>query len=86
MLKIWAGQSRERGNNDLEHAVASELSGNVSTYARWARLHRSICVCRRPWELTKTESIDVMDAVGSNVRIDARGNEVLRVLPRLQKM
>jgi NADH-quinone oxidoreductase subunit G len=37
----------------------------------------------RPWELTKTESIDVMDAVGSSIRVDARGGEVLRVLPRL---
>jgi len=39
----------------------------------------------RPWELTKTESVDVMDAVGSNIRVDARGNEVLRVLPRLHE-
>ena len=39
----------------------------------------------RPWELTKTESIDAMDAVGSNIQIDARGNEVLRVLPQLHE-
>ncbi len=39
----------------------------------------------RPWELKKTETIDVMDAVGANIRIDARGNEVMRVLPRLNE-
>ena len=36
----------------------------------------------RPWELRKTESIDVMDAVGSNIRVDARGRQVMRILPR----
>src|SRR3546814_9108726 len=36
----------------------------------------------RPWELGKTESIDVMDAVGCNIRVDSRGREVLRILPR----
>src|SRR5690606_9822941 len=36
----------------------------------------------RPWELSKTETIDVMDAVGSNIRVDARGREVMRILPR----
>jgi NADH-quinone oxidoreductase subunit G len=39
----------------------------------------------RPWELRRTESIDVLDAVGSNIRIDARGGEVLRILPRLNE-
>src|SRR5690606_16871164 len=39
----------------------------------------------RPWELVKTESIDVMDAVGSNIRIDCRGNQIMRVLPRLHE-
>ena len=37
----------------------------------------------RPWELVKTESIDVMDAVGSNIRVDSRGREVMRILPRV---
>jgi predicted molibdopterin-dependent oxidoreductase YjgC len=36
----------------------------------------------RPWELTKTETIDVMDALGSNIRIDSKGREVMRILPR----
>jgi NADH-quinone oxidoreductase subunit G len=39
----------------------------------------------RPWELRKTESIDVMDAVGSNIRVDARGREVMRILPRTER-
>jgi NADH-quinone oxidoreductase subunit G len=39
----------------------------------------------RPWELKKTETIDVMDAMGSNIRVDARGGQVLRVLPRLHE-
>ena len=39
----------------------------------------------RPWELLKTESVDVMDAVGSAIRVDARGAEVMRVLPRVNE-
>src|SRR5205085_9473538 len=39
----------------------------------------------RPWELKKTETIDVMDALGSNIRADARGPEVMRVLPRVNE-
>ena len=46
---------------------------------------QALCVRARPWELRKTESIDVLDAVGSNIRVDARGREVLRVLPRLNE-
>ncbi|HAC57627.1 MAG TPA: NADH-quinone oxidoreductase subunit G, partial [Rhodobiaceae bacterium] len=44
---------------------------------------RPFAYTARPWELRKTESIDVMDAVGSNIRVDARGAEVMRILPRL---
>jgi hypothetical protein len=47
-----------------------------------ALTHRPWAFIYRPWELRKTESIDVMDAVGSNIRVDARGREVLRILPR----
>ena len=39
----------------------------------------------RPWELVKTETIDVMDAVGSNIRVDSRGREVMRILPRVNE-
>jgi NADH-quinone oxidoreductase subunit G len=79
-----------RGENaeitTLEHAVASELSGNVIDLCPVGALtSKPYAFVARPWELTKTESIDVMDAVGSNIRIDARGNEVLRVLPRLHE-
>ena len=48
-------------------------------------ISRPYAFTARPWELTKTESIDVMDAVGSNIRIDTRGREVLRILPRMNE-
>jgi NADH-quinone oxidoreductase subunit G len=67
----------------LEHGLASELSANVNDLCPVGALtHRPWAFIYRPWELRKTESVDVMDAVGSNVRVDARGREVLRILPR----
>jgi NADH-quinone oxidoreductase subunit G len=67
----------------LEHGLASELSANVNDLCPVGALtHRPWAFIYRPWELRKTESIDVMDAVGSNIRVDARGREVLRILPR----
>jgi NADH-quinone oxidoreductase subunit G len=67
----------------LEHGLASELSANVNDLCPVGALtHRPWAFIYRPWELSKTESIDVMDAVGSNIRVDARGREVLRILPR----
>ena len=70
----------------LEKAVASELSANVIDLCPVGALtSKPYQFHARPWELRKTESIDVMDAVGSNIRVDARGNEVLRVLPRLNE-
>ena len=70
----------------LEKAVASELSANVIDLCPVGALtSKPYQFNARPWELKKTESIDVMDAVGSNIRVDARGNEVLRVLPRLNE-
>ena len=67
----------------LEGALDSELSGNVIDLCPVGALtSRPYAFVSRPWELTKTETIDVMDAVGSNIRVDARGSEVLRVLPR----
>lgn len=79
-----------RGENaeisTLEKAVASELSANVIDLCPVGALtSKPYAFNARPWELRKTESIDVMDAVGSNIRVDARGNEVLRVLPRLNE-
>src|SRR6195952_2045910 len=67
----------------LESAVTSELSGNaVDLCPVGALTHRPWAFNYRPWELKKTESVDVMDAVGCNIRVDARGAEVMRVLPR----
>jgi NADH-quinone oxidoreductase subunit G len=68
----------------LEKAFSSELSGNaVDLCPVGALTHKPWAFIYRPWELSKTESIDVMDAQGCNVRVDARGREVLRVLPRV---
>jgi NADH-quinone oxidoreductase subunit G len=70
----------------LEQAVTSELSGNlVDVCPVGALTSKPYAFNARPWELTKTESIDVMDALGSAIRIDARGPEVLRVLPRVNE-
>ncbi len=79
-----------RGENaeitTLGRAVTSELSGNVIDLCPVGALtSKPYSFVARPWELRKTESIDVLDAVGSNIRVDARGNEVLRVLPRLNE-
>ena len=70
----------------LENAVTSELSGNlVDVCPVGALTSRPYAFNARPWELKKTESIDVMDALGSNIRVDAKGAEVMRVLPRLNE-
>ena len=67
----------------LERGMMSELSANATDLCPVGALtHRPWAFIYRPWELRKTESIDVMDAVGSNIRVDARGREVLRILPR----
>ena len=70
----------------LEHAMGSELQANVADLCPVGALtHKPQAFNVRPWELTKTPSIDVMDAVGSNIRVDARGKEVMRVLPRVNE-
>ncbi len=70
----------------LEKALTSELSANVIDLCPVGALtSKPYAFVARPWELKKTESVDVMDAVGSNIRIDSRGNAVLRVLPRLNE-
>jgi NADH-quinone oxidoreductase subunit G len=67
----------------VESAITSELSGNlVDVCPVGALTSKPYSFAARPWELKKTDSIDVFDAVGSNIRIDARGPEVMRVLPR----
>lgn len=68
----------------LEKALTSELQGNVIDLCPVGALtSKPYAFHARPWELTKTESIDVMDAVGSNIRVDSRGREVMRILPRV---
>jgi NADH-quinone oxidoreductase subunit G len=70
----------------LEGAVTSELSGNLIDICPVGALtSKPYAFQGRPWELKKTESIDVLDAVGSNIRIDSRGIEVMRILPRLHE-
>ncbi len=68
----------------LEKSLDSELSANVIDLCPVGALtSKPYAFVARPWELKKTESVDVLDAVGSAIRVDARGAEVLRVLPRL---
>jgi NADH-quinone oxidoreductase subunit G len=68
----------------LEHAAKSELSGNVVDLCPVGALtSKPYAFEARPWELKKTLGIDVMDAVGTNIRIDSRGRQVLRVVPRI---
>jgi len=68
----------------LEKAVTSELSGNVIDLCPVGALtSKPYAYEARPWELTKTLGIDVMDALGTNIRFDSRGREVLRILPRV---
>ncbi|MFO0987885.1 MAG: NADH-quinone oxidoreductase subunit NuoG [Alphaproteobacteria bacterium] len=68
----------------LERSLTSELSGNVVDLCPVGALtSKPYAFTARSWELRKTESIDAMDALGANIRIDARGNEVMRILPRL---
>ena len=68
----------------LEQAMTSELSANVIDLCPVGALtSKPYAFEARPWELKKTESIDVMDAVGSNIRVDTYGWEVKRILPRL---
>jgi len=70
----------------LEKAIDSELSGNlVDVCPVGALTSKPYAFVARPWELRKTDSIDVLDAVGSNIRVDTRGREVMRVLPRLHE-
>ncbi len=70
----------------LESAMTSEMQGNVIDLCPVGALtSRPYQDSARPWELRKTESIDVMDAVGSNIRVDARGREVMRIMPRLHE-
>ncbi len=77
------GESMEIGTY-VEKALTSELSGNLIDICPVGALtSRPYAFVSRPWELRKTDSIDVQDATGTNIRIDNRGPEVLRILPRV---
>jgi len=79
------GESMEVGTY-VEKALASELSGNLIDICPVGALtSRPYAFVSRPWELRKTDSIDVQDATGTNIRIDTRGPEVLRILPRVNE-
>ncbi len=81
---IWRGEDMEI-TTYLEQAMTSELQGNIIDLCPVGALTaRPYAFKARSWELCKTESIDVMDAVGSAIRVDARGREVMRILPRNQ--
>jgi NADH-quinone oxidoreductase subunit G len=70
----------------IERALDSEVSANIIDLCPVGALtSKPYAFVARPWELRKTESIDALDAVGSNIRIDSRGPQVLRVLPRLNE-
>ncbi|HZE47074.1 MAG TPA: NADH-quinone oxidoreductase subunit NuoG [Xanthobacteraceae bacterium] len=70
----------------VERALGSELSANIVDLCPVGALtSKPYAYVARPWELRKTESVDVLDAVGSNIRVDARGAQILRVLPRLHE-
>ena len=70
----------------LERAVSSELSGNVVDLCPVGALtSKPYAFMARPWELKNTAAIDVMDAVGTNIRLDSRGRQVLRAVPRINE-
>ncbi len=76
------GENMEVGTY-IEKALTTELSGNlIDICPVGALLNKPYSFTARPWELRKTDSVDVHDALGASIRVDARGSEVLRVLPR----
>ena len=79
------GESMEVGTY-VEKALTSELSGNLIDICPVGALtSKPYAFVARSWELKKTDSVDVLDAVGANIRVDSRGPEVLRILPRLNE-
>jgi NADH-quinone oxidoreductase subunit G len=79
------GETMEVGTY-VAKALSSELSGNLIDICPVGALtSKPYAFTARPWELKKTDSVDVLDAVGTNIRVDSRGPEVLRILPRLNE-
>ncbi len=82
---LHRGEDSEIGTF-LEKTISSELSGNlIDVCPVGAITSKPYAFQARPWELKKTETIDVHDALGCNIRVDSRGAEVMRVLPRLHE-
>ena len=82
MGQIGRGEDSEI-TSYLGAMLTSEMQGNVIDLCPVGALtSKPYAFTARPWELTKTESIDVMDALGSNTRVDAKGREVMRIMPR----
>jgi NADH-quinone oxidoreductase subunit G len=70
----------------VENMMDSELSGNlIDVCPVGALTSKPYAFTARPWELQKTETIDVLDGVGTNIRLDARGREIMRIVPRLNE-
>lgn len=85
MGQLNRGENAEIGTF-IRKAVSSELSGNlIDVCPVGALLNKPYSFRARPWELRKTESVDVMDGLGVNIRIDSKGRDVMRVLPRLNE-
>ena len=82
---MYRGEHLEIGTY-VKHALTSELSGNLIDICPVGALtNKPAAFTARSWEFRPTETIDVFDAIGSNIRVDVRGNEVMRVLPRLNE-
>ena len=80
--QIGRGEDSEI-TNYLGASLESEMQGNIVDLCPVGALtNKPYAFTARPWELTRVQSIDVMDALGSNIRVDARGREVMRILPR----
>jgi NADH-quinone oxidoreductase subunit G len=80
---VYRGEKMEIGTY-VTHSLTSELSGNLIDICPVGALtNKPAAFTARSWEFQKTETIDVFDAIGANIRVDTRGNEVMRVLPRL---
>lgn len=85
MGALWRGEDTEI-TTYLEKAMTSELQANVADLCPVGALtHLPGAFTFRPWELTSTDSVDVMDAVGSAIRVDTRGRDVMRIQARLNE-
>ena len=80
------GEDMEIVSNLEVGSASSEMSGNIIDLCPVGALtSKPYAFAARSWELTKTESVDVLDAVGSNIRVDVRDKQVMRILPRLNE-